>query len=173
MPFFCHPQKNCYNKGCVNSESSPVLVEFRLDGNFDFLFLEREDYIQNYPGCYDTNKGNRQCIDNPLAETDGVITGKIRQCDCVRRCTDWSCDTADIGGKRNGQDHSLDTAVAFIDGGKHRGHHCEHHNSGCGVTHKHCKASGDGHNSEHNATRAGTERFQQYFCQGNVKFVLT
>lgn len=127
-----------------------------------FLGLEREEHQKENPCEEDHDDHVRNHVDAPVSERDidaGLL--KVTFCCRVRRGSDRSSDTTEVGGDRNRErkaDLSLVVARQLV---KHRSEEGKHHGGGGGVAHEHREHGDDDEESQKHHLRLCSEYAEQ------------
>ena len=157
------PEKDRDDEGSPDELALPVLLlVVGRDLKHKLLGLEREEHQKENPREEDHDDHVRNHVDAPVSERDidaGLLKVTFR---CrVRRGSDRSSDTTEVGGDRNREseaDLSLVVARQLVE---HRSEEGKHHGGGGGVAHEHREHGDDDEESQQHHLRLCSEYAEQ------------
>ena len=139
-PLFTHPEDDgkseSYPYYILLERSSLYFLAFDLE--FDGLRLERIKLHKKHPCNHEHDDYIRNHSEHPSRKCDCITCIlKCTKSDCIRRSTDRSTHTTDIGCDRNCEGKRDPSAAILRQGSKHRCKERKHHRSCRCVAHKH------------------------------------
>ena len=166
-----HPQKDGHGESHPDDVGLRSPLRIAGDVQFDGLCLEREHPEQKGPGDEQHHDDERHHTEHPLSESyvhvQGVI--QIAQCNGVRRGSNRSSNTSEVGCNRNGKSQSDASLAVRRQGFEHRSQEGEHHRRCCSVGHKHREYADDKKEAEKDELRFFPERPQQDACKLHIQ----